>query len=245
MAAFVGLLASDDDVSNPWGKWFWNDWASDAGLRVSSLAAQGLWMRMLCVAATADPLGYVLIAGRPVTATDLALLTGAPEAQIDELWQELDRNGVFSRDRQGRIYNRRMVRDAKMRRDAKRFGKKGGNPALSPSNGKDEEKPPTLKGSLNGGVPPRSQEPVPKEDPREKVQGIVSHAARGRGPSGSSWSGDEKRKAWAGKIANEICRRHEPDRAATIIEAYDRGEGWAKAEFERVDKILKANRGAA
>ncbi len=43
----------------PWGKFYWNDWQGDPCLRVCGLAAQGLWMRMLCLAAEADPIGYV------------------------------------------------------------------------------------------------------------------------------------------------------------------------------------------
>lgn len=204
---------------------------------VSSLAAQGLWMRMLCVAAAADPIGYVLIAGRPVTATDLALLTGAPEAQIDELWKELDHNGVFSRDRHGRIYNRRMVRDAKKQRDAKRFGKKGGNPALLTSNGKDEEKPPTLKGGLNGGVAPRSQDQ--KQDqrvPRERITSVLSSAARGS----TEFSPADKKLKWMDKIYRAHCQR-EPDRADTVLEAFRRGEKWAKDIYNRIDSELRGS----
>lgn len=113
-----------------WGKFFWNDWRGDPALRVCSLAAQGLWMQMLCVAAESDPEGYVTIGSRPVGATDLARLTGASEAEVTCLMEELDRNGVFSRDRHGRIYCRRMVRDAKRAKIARKNGKKGGNPSL-------------------------------------------------------------------------------------------------------------------
>lgn len=88
-------------------------------------------MDMLCIAAESDPTGYVLVNGRTLTATDLARLTGAPEADVQSALAELDLNGVFSRDRNGRIYNRRMVRDARAFAEARKYGKEGGNPKLT------------------------------------------------------------------------------------------------------------------
>lgn len=88
-------------------------------------------MDLLCVAAEADPTGYVLVNGRTPTTTDLARLTGEPEAALQSALEELERNGVFSRDRNGRIYNRRMVRDIKRIANNRKNGKLGGNPNLS------------------------------------------------------------------------------------------------------------------
>jgi hypothetical protein len=113
-----------------WSKFFWSDWESDPALRFCSLAAQGLWMRMLCVAAQSEPIGFVCIAGRPLDVTDLARVTGCSEAEVDVLVSELDRSGVFSRDRKGRIFSRRMVNDQQKLAIARINGAKGGNPAL-------------------------------------------------------------------------------------------------------------------
>ncbi len=116
--------------ANPCSKWFWNDWDNDNALRLCSLAAQGLWMRMLSIAARAVPTGYVTVNGRSVDATDLAHVTGASEAEIRCLLDELEGRHVFSRDRHHRIYNRRMVRDDRDHRSSVKNGKKGGNPLL-------------------------------------------------------------------------------------------------------------------
>ena len=116
--------------SNPSSKWFWNDWDNDSALRLCSLAAQGLWMRMLSIAARAVPIGYVIINGRPADATDLAHVTGASEAEVRCLIDELEDRRIFSRDRHHRIYNRRMVRDERSRLAAIKTGKEGGNPEL-------------------------------------------------------------------------------------------------------------------
>lgn len=118
-----------------WSKFFWQDWETDHAVRLSSFAAQGLWMRMLCIAAAHDPIGYVAVAGKGLDETGLALLTGRQESEIASLLGELERNGVFSRDRQGRIYSRRMIRDARKAATARNNGKKGGNPSLSNPSG--------------------------------------------------------------------------------------------------------------
>lgn len=122
-------------VDFPWSKFFWSDWESDQGLRLCSLAAQGLWMRLLCVAAKHEPKGYVAIKGNPLTANDIARLAGASESEAETLMDELDRNGVYSRDRTGRIYSRRMLRDEKRAKTSRKNGKNGGNPSLRKQRG--------------------------------------------------------------------------------------------------------------
>lgn len=122
-------------TSTIYSKFFWNDWASDPALRLCSLAAQGLWMRMLCVAAQADRPGFIAVNGRPLDAHDLSRLSGVTPAEVESLLAELDRNGVFSRDRKGNIYNRRMIRDEMRRTVAQKNGSLGGNPNLCNNNG--------------------------------------------------------------------------------------------------------------
>jgi hypothetical protein len=114
-----------------WSKFFWSDWESDPALRLCSFAAQGFWMRMLCIAAAHDPIGYVAVAGKALDETALARLTGCLVSEVACLIGELERNGVFSRDRLGRIYSRRMTADARKAAVARRNGHKGGNPNLS------------------------------------------------------------------------------------------------------------------
>lgn len=109
-----------------WSKFFWNDWQADPCLRMCSLAARGLWIDLLCIAAKSSPTGFVAIAGRPCTSTDIARLTGVSEQEVESLLGELSRNGVFSRDAQGRIYSRRMVRDNRKRQKLRQNGQKGG-----------------------------------------------------------------------------------------------------------------------
>jgi hypothetical protein len=112
--------------ANPHTRFFWKDWEYDPALRLCSLAAQGLWMRLLCIAARANPVGYLVIDGRPCTDDDIARLAGEPVDTVRALLDELERNCVFSRTRKGIIYNRRMTRDAKRSAANRENGQKGG-----------------------------------------------------------------------------------------------------------------------
>lgn len=141
-----------------WTKFFWSDWDTDPALRLCSYQAQGLWMRMLCIAAAHDPIGYVAVAGRALDETSIARMTGGTESEVRDLLGELDRNGVFSRDRQGRIFSRRMVKDARRAAIARKNGKKGGNPNLGNNGGN------------NDGVNPPDNPPLKPQEPSTTIQ---------------------------------------------------------------------------
>ncbi|RTL96513.1 MAG: hypothetical protein EKK31_28245 [Hyphomicrobiales bacterium] len=189
-----------------WSKFFWSDWESDPNLRLCSLAAQGLWMRMLCIAAAHEPVGYVAIAGKGLDEAALARLAGCAEAELGALLGELEGNRVFSRDRHGRIYSRRMIADARKARAARKNGLKGGNPSLSKERafpapdkrraragdkGKDKTQSPDFQS-------PRSMNPEfkgPEADSLsgEKAPAFSSRASRnGKPPSGRTGAPGEK-----------------------------------------------------
>ena len=131
-----------------WTKFYWNDWLSDPGLRRSSLAARGLWIDLLCFMALHDPIGFLATRGETLSISDVARMTGISETDASTLLGELERNGVFSRDRNGRIYSRRMVRDAKRSSEGRKNGKLGGNPSIR----KKEENSRVVKPPVNPGV---------------------------------------------------------------------------------------------
>lgn len=112
--------------SNPSAIFYWNDWENDEGLKLCSLAAQGFWMRCLCIAARSTPRGYLAVNGRPLSCDDLAKLTGIASTEAETLLSEILERGVASRTHDGRIYNRRMVRDAKISRARAKSGREGG-----------------------------------------------------------------------------------------------------------------------
>lgn len=147
-----------------WSKFYWSDWLSDACLRRSSVAARGLWIDMLCIAAQSDPIGYLKVNNVPLTVNDIARMCGASEPETGTLIDELERNGVLSRDRTGTIYSRRMVRDEKKARTAKKNGKLGGNPTLTNHSGISASDNPEDKSRVNTHIPiTNNQKPERKE----------------------------------------------------------------------------------
>lgn len=121
--------------SNPWTKFFWNDYETDPKVKLCSLAAQGLWMRMLCICAKSRPVGFLSLAGRPLTIADVARLAGEAPSVVQTLIEELELNGVFSRDRNQCIYSRRMVSDEKKSKTNAENGKKGGDASVGKQRG--------------------------------------------------------------------------------------------------------------
>jgi len=87
-------------------------------------------MRMLCICAKSDPVGHLIIAGNILDNSDIAKMAGIEKTAADELISELERWGVFSRNGNGQIYSRRMIRDIAKREKMRKNGKMGGNPTL-------------------------------------------------------------------------------------------------------------------
>ena len=117
--------------------------------------ARGVWIDMLCIAAQHEPFGYLCVNGESLSPSDIARIAGVGEGEAVSLMAELERNGVFSRDRRGRIFSRRMLRDAEKRALASKNGAKGGNPSLS----KQKKIARGVKGGVNPPDNPRSQSP--------------------------------------------------------------------------------------
>jgi hypothetical protein len=93
---------------------------------------------MLLVMAEADKRGYLLVNGRPPEPDEIAVLTSTDKELVGSRLAELERYGVFSRNRDGIIYSRRIVRDEKISKKGREYGKRGGNPTLCNGSGKSE-----------------------------------------------------------------------------------------------------------
>jgi hypothetical protein len=114
------------------------DWRKDADLQSCSIGARGLWVEMLCVMHECTPYGHLCVNGKPMTEGQLARLVGEPVKPTLKWLAELEAAAVFSRDDQGRIYSRRMVKDEHLRNIRAQAGAMGGNPVLLA--GKDKQK---------------------------------------------------------------------------------------------------------
>ena len=152
----------------PWRRWFWADWRADPCLRMCGYAARGLWAEMLGLMDEADPVGHLLVAGVPPNDEQLANLTGGPPEQVRGLLAELETAKVFSRTNKGVIYSRRVVRDEKRARIARKNGVLGGNPTL----GKQIANKPRDKGMTTERVKTQSPEARGQTSPNGDV-GII------------------------------------------------------------------------
>src|SRR5438270_9915051 len=110
-------------------EFFWAKWEGDEALKQVGLAAQGLWMRMLCIMHKGEPYGHLTTAsGRPLDAKALANGVGKSVDEIEALLAELADWEVFSKTGAGVIFSRRLVRDRLESRDHRENGRKGGMP---------------------------------------------------------------------------------------------------------------------
>jgi len=119
-------VKSYKEDSRPSFQFYPDDWLSEAGLSLCSLAAQGLWIKMLCFMWKSIPRGYLMVNGKQMNSKDLAKLCGEEEKYINELLLELENNQIFSKDENGIIYSRRMQREEKIRKIRVISGRQGG-----------------------------------------------------------------------------------------------------------------------
>jgi len=106
-------------LNKPMGKlpsfqFYPGDWLRDQIIGCS-LAAQGLWLRLMIIAHDADCYGYLAVNGVPIPPERLARMCGTSLAEFTTLFAELESAGVPSRNPDGILYSRRMVTDAKER----------------------------------------------------------------------------------------------------------------------------------
>jgi hypothetical protein len=101
------------------------DWLRDA-VSGCSLAAQGLWLRMMFVAHDSERYGYLEVNGSPMQPRHIAQRCGCELAQYESLLLELTDAGVPSVSDNKALFSRRMVKDANLRAVRAKSGRKGG-----------------------------------------------------------------------------------------------------------------------
>ena len=114
----------------PWMKFFPADWQADEGLRMCSLSARGLWIEMVATMHKSQRFGFLLIAGNSPTPSQIASSVGSDAKVVTAALKELEAWKVFSRDEQGVIFSRRMLRDQDSTEKNTVDGHGGGNPNL-------------------------------------------------------------------------------------------------------------------
>jgi hypothetical protein len=81
---------------------------------------------MLGIMSRSDRKGYLSINGQPMGSKELAKFVGEFKDKVEELLTELEYYRVFSRDEDGTIYNRRMVRESSLSKKRAEAGRLGG-----------------------------------------------------------------------------------------------------------------------
>ncbi len=160
------------------------DWRKDAALQSCSLAAQGLWVNLMCIAHECEPYGHLVVNGKPMQDAQIARLVGLSLKECSKLLAEILDAGVASRNEEGAILSRRMVRDEEIRNARAEGGKagsihghkgaehgaKGGRPRKETGDKKPPLEPPPSSSSssstsvysdanASGGKPPRVTDP--------------------------------------------------------------------------------------
>jgi len=162
-------------MKQPAIQFYWGDWKKDPAVQSCSLAARALWFEMLCCMSESSERGYLLTsAGKPMSDEQLTRTASADNVkQVRELKAELQEAGVFSIDAQGRIFNRRMVRDESLIAVRREAGGKGGRPKQN--------------GTKNESKTEANQKAKPKQNitPSASSSASASLAAAAEGNSGN------------------------------------------------------------
>ncbi len=110
----------------PSQQWYWDDWFSEFGLRLCSLAARGLWADMLGIMFKAETRGTLTVNGKQIHSKALAKLANDSKRNIEKYLKELAENDVFSRLEDGTIISRRMYRESKKKERIKEIRSEAG-----------------------------------------------------------------------------------------------------------------------
>lgn len=209
--------------SAPWMKFYPQDWRADEKLRLCSLAARGLWIEMLALMHRSERYGQLLISGRVPTDAQLAVQVGASPDEVTAMLAELSDAGVFSRAASGAIYSRRMTRDHKKAENARKNGKKGGNPSLGNKKGKSASDKGGLSQPLNSearGQRPEEANASPREGDFSMVE-FTADLCRDAGvPLPDHGAADKNRltiESWIGAGADrDLIRQTVTQRCANL-----------------------------
>lgn len=109
------------------------DWLRDTALRSVSHAARGLWIDLLCLMHDGQPYGHLAINDRRLPDDRACAMAGLSPGEGAALLAELEAHGVLSRQSDGTIYSRRMVKDARIRAVRAKAGSAGGQASTTPS----------------------------------------------------------------------------------------------------------------
>ena len=92
-------------------QWYPGDFRRDTAVQACSFEARALWREMIDLMHDGSPRGYLTAGGVPISPAELARIVGMPHPRVKRWLSELEQRNVFSRNEDGIIYSRRMVKD--------------------------------------------------------------------------------------------------------------------------------------
>jgi hypothetical protein len=181
--------------------------------------------------------GYLEAGGKPLTEpAAIARLVGDNAEIIERYLRELEDMSVFSRDRRGCIYSRRIVKDEERSERGREHGKRGGNPTLT-----QKGVNPTLNPTLNPApypspYPPGISEGIYLETRNQKPDSPIVPIA---GASGSANGQPPRRSLTA---AERIDRRETLNIKRNQLRDLESetSEQWQRDEYP--EKVHERNR---
>lgn len=110
------------EMNRPSFQFYPQDWGDDPGLQMCSLEARGLWIEMMRLMHKGEPYGHLQLDGaEPVDVRRLSQYVRADLESVTRALRELESNHVYSKNDEGIIFSRRMIRDEMRRKkDRKR-----------------------------------------------------------------------------------------------------------------------------
>lgn len=145
----------------PYIPWFPADWLRDADLARCSLAAQGAWIRMICLLHSSEEYGVFISGNEPWPIEDVAAAVGGDKDAALTCVSELLAKGVARKNNRGAIFCRRMVEDEELRRkdrDRKRTSRAGTHPSPRPPPVRDVSVHSSYSTASDGLINPREAE---------------------------------------------------------------------------------------
>lgn len=154
-------------MKQPWMKFWVTDWLGNPTLRMCSLEARALWVDMLCLMHSAPEPGHLYANGKPLTAADLARITGCSTAKVQKLLEELEPLYEIELEI---IVNPQMVAAASKSQKCSEAGQRGASQKINRAPpqgvtlkghppGAIEGSPPTPPTNLPSGLEARGQRP--------------------------------------------------------------------------------------
>lgn len=109
----------------PYMPFYIGDWFKSPDIRALPLDVRMIWFEMLCLMWESKKRGYLQINGMKTDDKFIAKMLGIDVKVYKKSLKILEKFGVFSRDENGVIYSRRMVKDEEIRQKKQKAGKKG------------------------------------------------------------------------------------------------------------------------